>query len=180
MLRLRKIKESDLENIIKWRMMPEVTKYMYTDPILDLEKQILWFNEIQNSKKDIYWIIEIDNTAIGVISINDIDQINKRCKWGYYIGDMSFRGRGVARLLECNVYDYVFNNLKLNKLCGEVLEFNDRVVRIHEKFGSEVEGILRDHIYKNNKFYNVVIMGITAEKWKEIKGDYIYEKIDIE
>ena len=61
-LRLRKIKECDLENIINWRMMPEVTNYMYTNPILDLEKQKIWFSKIQKSDKDLYWIIEIHNT----------------------------------------------------------------------------------------------------------------------
>ncbi|OFS19729.1 MULTISPECIES: UDP-4-amino-4,6-dideoxy-N-acetyl-beta-L-altrosamine N-acetyltransferase [Clostridium] len=179
-LRLRKIREDDLQKIIKWRMLPEVTKYMYTDPVLDLEKQKIWFNKIQNSSNDLYWIIEIDNTDIGIISISDIDRINKKCIWAYYIGDMSFRGRGIARALECNIYDYVFEVLKMNKLCLEVLEFNDKVISIHKKFGSEVEGILKQHICKNNKFYNVVVMGIIRDKWNAIKSNYEYEKIYIE
>ncbi len=36
---LRKISENDLEMIMKWRMMPEVTKYMYTDPQLTIDGQ---------------------------------------------------------------------------------------------------------------------------------------------
>ena len=30
--RLRKIRQDDLENIREWRMLPEITRYMYTDP----------------------------------------------------------------------------------------------------------------------------------------------------
>lgn len=179
-LRLRKIKECDLENIINWRMMPEVTNYMYTNPILDLEKQKIWFSKIQKSDKDLYWIIEIDNTEIGVLSINNIDRVNKRCTWAYYIGNTSFRGRGIATTLECNIYNYVFDILNFNKLSCEVFEFNDKVIEIHKKFGSEVEGVFKQQIFKNSKFYNIVCMGITKNVWNNIKELYNYEKIYIE
>lgn len=179
-LRLRKMKESDLEKVMNWRMLPEVTEYMYTDPVLNLEKQKIWFDKIKNSPSDLYWIVEMDNTDIGLICINNIDSTNRKCSWAYYIGDTSFRGRGIARALECNIYDYVFYNLNFNKLCAEVFEFNEKVVSIHKKFGSEIEGILKDHIFKNNKFYNVVTMAIFKDKWDEIKKYYEYEKIEIE
>ena len=34
---LRKINEEDLEQIMRWRMDPEITRYMNTDPKLTLE-----------------------------------------------------------------------------------------------------------------------------------------------
>lgn len=179
-LKLRKIQESDLQDIIKWRTNPEVTRYMYTDPVLDMDTQRKWLKKINSTDDNLYWIIEIDNVSIGVISINKIDELNKKCTWGYYIGNTSFRGRGIARSLECNIYDYVFDKLKLNKLCSEVFEFNDKVVKIHEKFGSEIEGMLKDHIFKNGQFYNVVTMGMLADKWHSIRDNYNYEKIYME
>ncbi|NFG60635.1 UDP-4-amino-4,6-dideoxy-N-acetyl-beta-L-altrosamine N-acetyltransferase [Clostridium sp. CMCC3677] len=179
-LKLRRVNESDLKNIMKWRMLPEVTKYMYTDPVLDLEKQKLWFNKIQKSANELYWIIVFDNTDIGLLSINEIDYINKRCAWAYYIADTSFRGKGIATNLECNIYNYVFNTLKLNKLCCEVFESNKKVIAIHEKFGSIIEGIFKEHIFKNEEFYNIVCMSIIKEKWDEIKENYNYKEILIE
>lgn len=50
------------------------------------------------------------------------------------------------------MYDYVFNTLKLNKLCCEVFEFNRKVIEIHKKFGTEIEGILKQHICKTIHF----------------------------
>lgn len=177
---LRKVKEEDLQMIMEWRMKPEVTKYMYTDPVLDLEKQKNWFKQISIDDSSRYWIIEMDEVSIGLLSISDIDNKNKKCVWAYYIADTSFRGRGIATLLECNIYDYVFDKLNLNKLCCEVFEFNDMVVSIHKKFGTEVEGVLKEHIIKNNEKYNVVVMGIVKDKWERIKSEYKYEKIKIE
>lgn len=179
-LKLLNVTMEDLNLIAKWRMKPEVTKYMYTDPVLDMNTQMKWFNNIKNDDKVKYWIIQLDGVKIGLISLTDIDYKNKRCSWAYYIGDTSFRGRGIATLLECNIYDYVFNVLKLNKLCCEVFAFNEKVIDIHKKFGSEIEGILKEHICKNDNFYDVVTMAITKSKWSEIKDSYAYDKISIE
>lgn len=179
-LRLRKIVEEDLELIANWRMSPEVTKYMYTDPIITKDSQFAWYKSIISDEKVRYWLVEFDKVKIGVFYLTNIDTENKRCYWGYYIGDTSFRGKGIARELECNIYDYVFFKLKLNKLCVEVLAFNEKVVKIHEKYGSEVEGVLKQHIFKNGCFYDVVAMGITKDRWKKIKESKDYEDIYIE
>ncbi|WP_346890176.1 UDP-4-amino-4,6-dideoxy-N-acetyl-beta-L-altrosamine N-acetyltransferase [Clostridium sp. UBA1056] len=179
-LELIKVNKDDLELIMTWRMKPEVTRYMYTDPVLTMETQLKWFYSIQDNDSVKYWIIKFDGVKIGLISICDIDYKNKRCSWAYYIGDTSFRGRGIATLLECNIYDYVFDDLNLNKLCCEVFTSNEKVISIHEKFGSVVEGTLKQHIYKNGDFFDIVTMGITRDKWENIKKDYKYDRICIE
>jgi len=179
-LELNKVNKADLELIMTWRMKPEVTRYMYTDPVLTMETQLKWFYSIQDNDSVRYWIIKFDGVKIGLINICDIDYKNKRCSWAYYIGDTSFRGRGIATLLECNIYDYVFDDLNLNKLCCEVFTSNEKVISIHEKFGSVIEGTLKQHIYKNGDFFDIVTMGITRDKWENIKKDYKYDKICIE
>ena len=179
-LELVKIAKDDLEQIMHWRMKPEVTKYMYTDPVLTLEIQEKWFDSIKNDTSVKYWMIKIDGVKIGVINLRDIDYINRRCTWGYYIGDNSFRGRGIASTLECNIYDYVFNILNLNKFWCEVFSFNEKVISIHERCGSIIEGTLKQHIYKNGEFFDIVMMAITKDRWEEIKDNYSYEKIYIE
>jgi hypothetical protein len=165
---------------MNWRMKPEITKYMYTDPELTIEKQRRWYEKINNDPSVRYWIIEYDGIAIGLLNITEIDLVNRRCFWGYYIGDDRFRGKGIAKTLECNLYDYVFYKLGLHKLCMEVLSFNEKVVKLHQKFGSEIEGIFKEHIYKNGQFFDVVRMAVLKRKWDRIRSQYDYDKIDIE
>lgn len=179
-IELRKIGPDDLEILMQWRMKPEITKYMYTDPILDMEKQRNWYDKIKKDKNSVYWIIYCNNERIGELSIQNIDYINKRCSWAYSIGNDSFRGIGLGKTLECNIYDYVFEELCLNKLCCEVFLFNKKVIDLHKKFGSVVEGILKDHILKKGIYYDVVVMGITNDMWKNKKGTFEYKKIKIE
>ncbi|AYF55027.1 GNAT family acetyltransferase [Clostridium sp. K25] len=179
-LKLKKILKEDLNLVAKWRMSEEVTKYMYTDPQITEESQLIWYHSILNDDKVKYWIIEFKDVKIGALCLNDIDYINKKCYWGYYIGDTSFRGKGIAKMLECNIYDYIFFKLNLNKLCTEVFSFNEKVVKIHEKYGSQIEGILKQHILKNGKYYDVVRMGMTKDRWQLVKNNIEYEKIYIE
>ena len=86
--------------------------------------------------------------------------------WAYHLADEYIRGKRLDRLIELNVLAYVFEKLDLNKLCCEVLDFNSTIVQIHEKYGSKVEGKFRQHIYKNEKFYDIYCMGISNIKNK--------------
>lgn len=180
MIILRKILREDLNMIRVWRMKPEVTKYMYTDPILTEKGQAEWYDAIQKDSECRYWIANYNGVDIGVINLSRIDKTNRRCEWGHYIGEESFRGKGIGYTIECNIYDYVFENLMLEKLCAEVFEFNKNAINLHRKCGSEIEGIRKSHIYKANKSYNVVEMAMLREKWKKIKNKYKYEKAIIE
>ena len=45
-IRLRELREDDLENIMRWRMDPDITRYMNTNPKLTLEGQRKWFKAI--------------------------------------------------------------------------------------------------------------------------------------
>lgn len=172
-LSFKKIHEDNIELIMNWRMKPEVKKYMYTEPELNLEIQKEWYmNRVKFNEREKYWLINVDNTNIGLISLSDIDTINKRCYWAYYIGELEYLGKGIGKQVELNILDYVFNELKLNKLCCEVFVFNEAVIKLHERFGSKIEGTLRKHIYKNGEYFDIVTMGILNHEWQAIRNTF--------
>ena len=180
-IKFNTIKEENLEQIMKWRTNPEVSQYMFTDPELDIEKQLHWFKtKVCNNDKEKYWIVNVENMNIGLVCIYNIDLVNKRVYWAYYIGDNRFKGKGVGKQIELNILKHVFEKMRFNKVCCEVFCFNEMVIQLHEKFGSKVEGILRKHIYKNGKFYDIVTMGILKEEWDKIKHTFDIMKVIIE
>ena len=174
---LRPIHENELEMIMNWRMSPEITKYMYTDLVLTLESQQKWFHSLKDKTDTLPFMIEVDKVPSGTLTITDIDPINKRCSWGYYMAVQEKRSLPLALAIEWNLYDYVFDVLDMNKLTGEIFSFNKGVVRIHQMCGSEVEGVLKQHICKNGIFYDVTIMSILKETWLELRKKRSYEKI---
>ncbi|WP_252250249.1 UDP-4-amino-4,6-dideoxy-N-acetyl-beta-L-altrosamine N-acetyltransferase [Clostridium sp. ZBS13] len=179
-IELKKMCKDDLEVLMNWRMKPEITKYMYTDPVLNMEKQLKWYKKISDENDSIYWVIHCNNTRIGDVSLHNIDYTNNRCDFAHSIGEDSFRGIGLGAILEYNIYDYVFNQLNLNKICFQVLSFNKRAINLHKKLGANVEGILREHILKNGIYYDVVVMAITKQRWNLINKRIEYDKIYIE
>lgn len=180
--RLRLLRESDLETVMRWRMKPEVSQYMYTDPVLTIDGQRRWYDRIRASDRDRVWIIELTDgdRAVGLLSLSEIDRVNSRCSWAYYLGETDVRGAGLARALEMAVYGHVFDTLGLNKLCCEVLASNERVVALHEKFGSRVEGVARQHIRKNGVFLDVVRMGMLAADWPAVRERFKPSAMPIE
>lgn len=174
---LRPIHEDELEMIMNWRMLPEITKYMYTDPVLTLDSQRQWFDSLKNRTDIIPFMIEVDGGPCGTLTITDIDYVNRRCSWGYYVAVQEKRSLPLALALEWNLYDYVFDVLDMNKLTGEIFSFNKGVLRIHQMCGSEIEGVLKQHICKNGIFYDVTVTGILKGTWSELRQKRSYEKI---
>ncbi len=170
-LQFRNITDDDLEMIMNWRTMPEVSAYMYTDFEPNIERQRAWFKSISSNNTRLDWVITVDGEDVGLVSIVCIDRVNRRCEWAYYLASPSVRGKGIGKSVEMNILAYVFETLELNKLCCEVFCSNEIVIKIHEKYGSVVEGTRRQHIFKDGQFHDIVQMGILREDWeKGIKG----------
>lgn len=178
---LRLITKDDLERIRHWRMQPEISRYMYTDPVITEQSQQEWFARVEASHHDIVWSIDLsDGTPVGILSLSDIDYLNSRCVWAYYIAEPAGQGKGLAKPLECNIADFVFGTLQLRKLWCEVFSTNERVVALHERFGSKVEGVLRQHIRKGSETFDVVRMGLLREDWIALRPSLKYAAMAID
>jgi len=166
----RKVKESDAEKILRWRTKPDITKYMYTDLNISEEEQLNWIKKINLDCTKRYWIVNVDNRDVGLVCLYDIDLKNKKASWAYYLGEEDVKGKGIGKSIELNILCYVFDVLLLNKLCCEVFADNEKVIKLHEKLGSKIEGVRRKHILKNGEYHDIVEMGILKEEWDQIKG----------
>lgn len=170
---LREVEKKDIEQIRIWRNSKEVSQYMYTDNTISKQDQESWFNKISTEKSSIYWIIEYDEKPVGLASINNIDLNLSSCYWAFYLGDTSIRGAGIGAKVEFKVIEYVFEVLNLNKLRCEVFVHNDKVIRMHEKFGFRREAYYREHCIKNNVKLDAVGLALLKNDWSILKQFYI-------
>ena len=174
----RKITVDDLENVMRWRMLPDVTKFMNTDPVLTLDGQRRWFDNLTAEGNFYHWIIEVNSEPCGVISLADIDKANNRCTWGYYVAVKHLRSFNLAMCLEMSLYDYAFDSLGFNKVTGESFCVNKVAIKMHELCGCKTEGIIRQHIYKNGEYFDVCVQSMLAEDWKNLRSGFEYKRID--
>jgi len=168
-IELIKLSLDDIEQVRVWRNSPNVASYMYNEREISPSEQRNWFNSI-NEEKSRYWLISYDEKKIGLASVTGIDHTLQSCYWAFYLGDSSVRGAGIGAKVEYNVLEYVFNELKLNKLRCEVFVDNDKVIKMHEKFGFRREAYYREHCVKEGKKLDVVGLAILKSEWDRLKS----------
>ena len=62
-----------------------------------------------------------------------------------------------------------FDHLNLNRIYLEVFETNPRAMKTYEAAGFTREGVLRQEIFKNGRYIDVIIMGILQSEWMSRK-----------
>lgn len=174
---VRPIVESDLENIMNWRMDPDITRYMNTNPKLTLEGQKKWFAGIQQNTDVRYWIIEVDGVAAGVINLTGLNREDGVLGWAYYVGEKKLRSMKLALALEMSLYDYIFEELGKNALIGDIFTLNKGVIALHLLCGSRIVEEKKAHVEKEGVRYDVTFMEMTAGRWQEVKLSKKYERI---
>lgn len=171
-LKMIPLAETHKELVRKWRNMPEVSAYMYSDEHISEQEHNMWFSKIMNDSSCEFWIIQYNKKPLGLASISGIDQTLKSCYWAFYLGESAARGAGVGTGVELYVINHVFQNLGLNKLRCEVFTFNEKVIRMHEKFGFRREAYYREHCLKQGEYKDVVGLGLLKKDWDRVKKYY--------
>ncbi|KLU65868.1 putative ribosomal N-acetyltransferase YdaF [Desulfosporosinus acididurans] len=180
MVQWRKIQESDLEMIMNWRMRPDITRVMFTDPVLTLDGQREWFRRIQTDPTQKHWITMVHDKPVGIASLVGIDYQNLCCKSGGYIAERQDRDFGTVIAQETGLLTAAFDILKLNRIQAEVMSNNQRVAKMLVLNGYTQEGVLRKAVYKNGEYFDVIVCSMLKEEWAAGKTRFKYNKLEIE
>jgi UDP-4-amino-4,6-dideoxy-N-acetyl-beta-L-altrosamine N-acetyltransferase len=163
---LRPLDLADIVRVRDWRNLPEVAQYMYTDHHISEAEHARWFAGAMTDDTKRYWIIELDGEPVGLANLYDISALQQRAYWAFYLADSRVRGRGVGSFTERFVLRHVFDDLRLEKLCCEVLATNEGVVKMHERYGFRIDGVLRKHVRKGSERIDVVTMSLLRDEWQ--------------
>lgn len=99
---------------------------------------------------------------------------------GGILPNMVKSGNGLRGL--CLVLDYIFQKLKLNKVCCEVTEINASSQRILKRVGFQHEGILNEHRFdKDSKtFLTLHLFGMLRKNYPTPIIEKIIKRFDYE
>lgn len=172
---LRPIREEEIETMRAWRNAPSIRLNMYTRHAISKEEHQAWWDKVQQRNDQQYFMFEMNGIPAGIVAFNDLDTNNQHSFWAFYASPEAPRGTGTK--MEFLALEYAFNTLKLQKLSCEVLAFNEAVIKLHKKFGFEVEGVFRKHHKVEDQFIDVYRLGILAEEWNEQRPE-MQAKID--
>lgn len=168
---LRLIDDSELELMRSWRNAPTVRQNMYTRHEISKEEHLSWWARTREREDQRYFMYESDGSPVGIVGFTQIDRINANCSWAFYAAPTAPRGTGSR--MEFLALDLAFGNLEMHKLHCEVLSFNEPVIKLHQKFGFQVEGQFRQQHRVDGKFIDIFRLGMLANEWADKRTDML-------
>lgn len=164
LVRLRSYKREDIQTVTRYINDEEVKRnlspgipFPYT-----IEDEERWY-ESNTALKDTYnFAIETlkDSVYLGGCGINEIDWKNSKVVVGIFIGNKEYWNKGYGTDAMKVLIKFIFEQMNINKIKLNVYSFNERAIRCYEKCGFIREGVLRQEIYRDGKYYDEIVMGL--------------------
>lgn len=163
-VRLREYRREDINIRLSYINDPEIEKLLVAEtpyPVT-LNEEEKWFESISAFKDTYRFAIETieDSEYIGECSISNVDWKNSVAAVGIFIGKKKFWGKGYGKDAMKTLISFIFMQMNINKVRLNVYSFNERAIKCYEKCGFKTEGILREEMYRDGKYYDTIAMGI--------------------
>jgi UDP-4-amino-4,6-dideoxy-N-acetyl-beta-L-altrosamine N-acetyltransferase len=161
---LRELEYRDLEKLNAWRNDPSLISNLGTGfNFISEETDKRWYeNYLNNRDKAVRLAIEVDGIYVGNLNLTNISLINRSAEYSIFIGDPVYRGQGVGYIASLKIIEHGVNNLGLQRIWLTVLSSNIPAIKMYEKLGFEFEGTMRNALYKDGEFRNLMIMGLIS------------------
>lgn len=145
---------------------PEVIS-MLTDPhVVSKEEQKRWFANLQKSNSSERALVFWGKEVIGLVRLDQIDYYNKSVCVGLDI-HKDFRGKGLAKLVYRKMFKRWFEGEGFNRVWLMVAMYNLRAQNLYKKLGFKEEGIQREALFKNGKFYSYSMMSVLRREYND-------------
>lgn len=170
LVQLRELRESDLEQLVRWWNEPE------PKPLLSLTVQPKpaaavremyqeWSANDSDSSAGFSVVDRESGSLVGHVAIFGIDTRVRAGTLGVVIGgDQTGRGYGTDAVRV--IVNYGFEELNLNRIELRVFAYNSRAIATYRKVGFVEEGRRRQVTFHGGKYYDDVIMSLLAEEYR--------------
>lgn len=162
---LRPLKEADFEKYYQWHLDDTIRFQAGMHPYLVSERnEREWFENAikdQSNKRVIFSVVFLKtNILIGYFQLNNINFINKNAFLGIIIGEKSFQGMGLGKEIIKIGTDYGFKNLGLKKIYLDVVDNNERAIKLYKNLKFNTEGSFKNHFFFNGNYYDIFRMAL--------------------
>jgi RimJ/RimL family protein N-acetyltransferase len=109
--------------------------------------------------------IEADGKFIGQCALFNLDATGRTSEIGITIGDKEYLGRGYGREAIALLVEHGFLHRNLRKVWLHVHGANGRAQRAYAACGFVEEGRLRQHVWSNGAYDDLLVMGLLVDDW---------------
>jgi len=164
---LRAPEEGDEEVIATTENHPDSRETLFYALPTDLNSINEKWTKYNDDPNTIVFIICSKNPdkPIGITAFHRIDWVSRMAIFYIAIADMENRSKGFGSEATKLIMNYVFNTLNLNRVQLHVAVKNEKAIAVYKKIGYEVEGTLRQAMFREGKYHDFYVMGL-------LKKDY--------
>jgi RimJ/RimL family protein N-acetyltransferase len=129
-----------------------------------MDDAISWIDLMLRQKPLLIFVIAVDDKLAGVIGLEMRSDIYRKAPLlGYWLGE-EFWGRGIATEAVKLITNYAFSTLDIVRIQAGILSSNPRSMRVLEKAGYTMEGVLKNSIFKNGAVLDEWVYGMVKNK----------------
>jgi RimJ/RimL family protein N-acetyltransferase len=171
-LELRPVRDDDVDRILEYRNLPEVTRWLLRTQVDPESFRSAWRRAAEDPY-DHSVAVTLDGVVIGTISLEVVDGMGQpgmpprtEAQLGY-IFDPAYGGHGYATEAVTTMVAYAFDQLGVRRITAGCFADNLPSVRILEKVGMrrEQHGI-RDSWHAELGWVDGYTYGLLAETWR--------------
>jgi len=168
---LRLMEDNDVPYKVKWINDPEIRHTLnFEYPISEIGTR-KWLNSVAGNpnRKDFIVCNKENDEPIGYGGFIGIDIKNSKAESYMGIGVKNLHGKGIGLEIRKLLLDYAFLELGLNKVYAYVWKENKPMIKLNEKVGFQIEGLLREDVLSHGEKRDRHVMGILKEEYIQNK-----------
>ena len=174
---LRELGRGDLPALNRWRADREVVEnlggnYRFVGEEVDAR----WFeNYLANRATNVRLAICAAGAdgrpreIVGAVYLLGIEPINRCAEYAIWIGEAAHRGQGAGELATREILRHAFGDLNLNRVYLTVVSGNARARAFYARLGFVEEGVMRQAVFKEGRYCDVVMMSMLASDWAALQ-----------
>lgn len=173
-LGIRPIKDNDLLKLWELIYKDENPEWKKWDAPYFSHRSVPYETFMEKSEvfvdSDSLWLITVNNEIYGIVTYYFEDDMKKWLEVGIVIHEGKNWGKGLGtRALKLWI-NHVFNTVPTVRAGLTTWSGNERMIRVGEKLGMQLEGRIRKVRFYNGEYYDSIRMGILKEEWAAKKA----------
>lgn len=171
---LRPIEKEDVPLITRWVNDPDVRHLVNHWLPSNKEEEAKWVDNLEKKKDtDIVLLIELaDGRPIGLMGLHRINWRDRVATTGALIGEKDCWGRKLGSEAKMLLLHHAFRTMNLRKICSSVIAFNERSRRYSLRCGYKEEGVQKEHIFRDGKYWDMILLAVFQEDFDPIWERY--------
>lgn len=150
-----------------WFNDPRATRYLQKHHFPNSrEEQVEYFlTSVIGQTERIQLGLQVSGDLVGVISLNDIEWINRKAEISLVIGSEQHRRMKVSLEAMSLLIAHGFDTLNLHRIYGGTIA-SDWATLLVRALGFRSEGVFRGDVYKDGCYCDVYFVGLLKEEFK--------------